>query len=52
MTAAILKKPKRPFHCLQWNDNPLVGRIHVSGDIQQVCKESIDYVNKIEVSAT
>ena len=39
--AAILKKRY---------DNPLEGRIQASGDIQQVSKESIDHVGKIEVS--
>lgn len=53
MRAAILKMhQKKPFHCLQWNDYPQVGRIHVSGDVQQVFKDSIDYVDKVEVSET
>lgn len=53
MTVAILKKPKKKsFHRLQWNDYPLLGRIHVSGDVQQVFKDSIDYVDKVEVSET
>lgn len=34
------------------HDNPLEGRVHVSGHIQQVFKESIDHVDEIEVSET
>lgn len=34
------------------DDNPLEGRIHISGHIRQVFKECIDHVGKIEVSET